>query len=268
MDCGNALLDSLDPQDRAAALALATPFSEPNGALVRPGAGLGTWAHFPVKGVLAALWIAPDGRTVETGLCGVEGVWPSQPDAVQPASRHRLLALADVQGWRIDLEELKALAVERIRVREVLRAHSARVALETEEGLASAALDGVDQRLARLLLRLHDRSGGKPLKVTQETLGSLLASQRTTVNEAAQNLQKRGAIAYRRGKITVRDRGVLDQARRGDPVQSGRQLAPRQPRQPPRLSRSTSSAMLPTLPTAARRRSSDTQNFSAQSGTS
>ena len=49
----------------------------------------------------------------------------------------------------------------------------------------------------------------------------MLGSQRTTVNEAAQGLQKAGAIAYSRGRITVLDRSALERAacecyRRGD----------------------------------------------------
>ena len=40
----------------------------------------------------------------------------------------------------------------------------------------------------------------------------MLGSQRTTVNEAAQGLQKAGAIAYSRGRITVLDRAALEHA--------------------------------------------------------
>jgi hypothetical protein len=52
----------------------------------------------------------------------------------------------------------------------------------------------------------------------------MLGSQRTTVNEAAQGLQKAGAIAYSRGRITVLDRAALERAacecyrRGGDPI--------------------------------------------------
>jgi hypothetical protein len=40
----------------------------------------------------------------------------------------------------------------------------------------------------------------------------MLGSQRTTVNEAAQSLQKSGAISYSRGRITVLDRATLERA--------------------------------------------------------
>jgi DNA-binding transcriptional regulator YhcF (GntR family) len=38
----------------------------------------------------------------------------------------------------------------------------------------------------------------------------MLGSQRTTVNEAAQTLQRAGAITYSRGKIRIIDRAALE----------------------------------------------------------
>ena len=40
----------------------------------------------------------------------------------------------------------------------------------------------------------------------------MLGAQRTTVNEAAQHLQKSGAIRYMRGSIKVLDRDALERA--------------------------------------------------------
>ena len=53
---------------------------------------------------------------------------------------------------------------------------------------------------------------GATLHLTQEYLASLLGSQRTTVNEAAQGLQKAGAITYSRGRVTILDRAALERA--------------------------------------------------------
>ena len=62
------------------------------------------------------------------------------------------------------------------------------------------------------MLRCHDRIEGDTLNLTQEYLGSMLGSQRTTVNEAAQTLQRAGAIIYSRGKLTIIDRTALERA--------------------------------------------------------
>ena len=81
---------------------------------------------------------------------------------------------------------------------------------ELEQSGACNALHRAEQRFAKWLLRCHDRIDGDTLHLTQEYLGSMLGSQRTTVNEAAQTLQKAGAIVYSRGKITIVDRAALE----------------------------------------------------------
>ena len=78
--------------------------------------------------------------------------------------------------------------------------------------MACNALHRADQRFAKWLLRCHDRLDGDTLHLTQEYLASLLGSQRTTVNEAAQGLQKAGAITYSRGRVTIIDRAALERA--------------------------------------------------------
>jgi Mn-dependent DtxR family transcriptional regulator len=48
--------------------------------------------------------------------------------------------------------------------------------------------------------------------LTQEFLAEMLGVWRTTVTLLAQELQKRGIIKYRRGKIAILDRAALDTA--------------------------------------------------------
>jgi hypothetical protein len=50
------------------------------------------------------------------------------------------------------------------------------------------------------------------LLLTQEFLGQMLGSPRTTVTLAAQLLQRAGMIDYSRGVVTVRDRAQLEHA--------------------------------------------------------
>ena len=81
---------------------------------------------------------------------------------------------------------------------------------ELEQSTACNALHRAEQRFAKWLLRCHDRVRDQVLHLTQEYLASMLGSQRTTLNEAAQGLQRAGAISYSRGKITILDREALE----------------------------------------------------------
>src|SRR5690606_28689141 len=68
----------------------------------------------------------------------------------------------------------------------------------------------VDQQLCRWLLLSLDRLRSNEVVMTQELIANMLGVRREGVTEAAGKLQKRGAIEYRRGRITVLDRRQLE----------------------------------------------------------
>jgi CRP-like cAMP-binding protein len=80
------------------------------------------------------------------------------------------------------------------------------------QSTACNSLHPVEERLARWLLMTHDRVGGDDLNLTQQIVSEMLGVRRATVTTAAGVLQKAGLIAYRRGRITVLDRGGLEVA--------------------------------------------------------
>jgi CRP-like cAMP-binding protein len=68
----------------------------------------------------------------------------------------------------------------------------------------------IDQHLCRWLLQNLDRAGGGEVAITHSMLAAILGVRREGVSEAAGRLQHAGAIRYRRGHITVLDRGILE----------------------------------------------------------
>lgn len=68
------------------------------------------------------------------------------------------------------------------------------------------------QRLARWLLTAHDRVDGDELFLTQASLATMLAVQRSGVTVALKTLQEVGAVTQRRGCILIRDRLALEAA--------------------------------------------------------
>jgi len=59
---------------------------------------------------------------------------------------------------------------------------------------------------------VQDRTGDTVLKLTQEFLGQMMGSQRTTVSAVAGSLQQRGLIEYVRGRVRVLNRTGLENA--------------------------------------------------------
>ena len=62
------------------------------------------------------------------------------------------------------------------------------------------------------LLMARDRADQDTMTMTQEFLADMLGTRRTTVTLVAGNLQRRGLIEYKRGKVTITDRAGLEQA--------------------------------------------------------
>ncbi len=166
--------------------------------------------HFVLSGIISAVAGMQDGRTVETFMVGREGV--TTPGAINVPVRtySRLVGQSAGETRRIEVARLRALCDERPDLRLTVALYASGLQGELEQSGACNALHRSDQRFSKWLLRCHDRLDGDTLHLTQEYLASLLGSQRTTVNEAAQGLQKAGAIVYSRGRVTIRDRAALE----------------------------------------------------------
>ena len=221
---GNRLIHDLNPEDRDALLAIATPAEFAQGHVFSEPDDLIEHLHFIDSGFCSSVAVLEDGRTVETVMIGREGVLGVVASVVPHHAHTRSVAQVAGTARRVEAARFRALSAQRPGVRDALGDYMARLQGELEQSTACNALHHAGQRFAKWLLRCHDRVEGDTLNLTQEYLASMLGSQRTTVNEAAQGLQKAGAIAYSRGRITVLDRAALERTacecyrRGGDPL--------------------------------------------------
>lgn len=205
----NHLIKRLSSEDRDALLAAGTLFEFPLGHVFCEAGDLITHLYFVDSGIVSAVAVMEDGRTVEAYMVGSEGVTSPAAAAAAAHTFSRLAAQATGVAHRVEATRLRALLHERPGLRVVLADYAVAVQNELEQSSACNALHRSDQRFAKWLLRCHDRVEGDTLQLTQEYLASMLGSQRTTVNEAAQTLQKAGTITYSRGRVTITDRTAL-----------------------------------------------------------
>jgi CRP-like cAMP-binding protein len=103
---------------------------------------------------------------------------------------------------------------ERFRVSEPLLNQLLRLSyIYQMQAVQHAACNAVHKalpRVARWLLTASDLTPGEPIRFTQEELAGMLGAQRTTINEAANQLKDRGAINYSRGVVRILDRALLE----------------------------------------------------------
>ena len=75
---------------------------------------------------------------------------------------------------------------------------------------ACERVHAIRQRLVRWLLMFADRAPAGSIRLTQESLAQLLAVRRSSVSDAASELQDDALIAYQRGSIVIVDRHRLE----------------------------------------------------------
>ena len=80
---------------------------------------------------------------------------------------------------------------------------------QVAQSAACNQFHSLEQRCCRWLLMTHDRMHSDEFLLTQEFLAMMLGVQRTGVTAAAGALQRAGLIRYKRGNVTIIDRGGL-----------------------------------------------------------
>jgi CRP-like cAMP-binding protein len=208
----NLLLDALPAEDRDALLRSAVRVRLRLGDdIVAPGQMIEA-VHFPLAGIISTVNEMTDGRSVEAFMVGREGVAGVEATTIPMRSGSRQTVQLDGEALRVDAARVRALVAERPALMRALALYHAGVQRELEQTAACHALHQSERRLAKWLLRCHDRADSDTIRLTQEYMAAMLGSQRTTVNEAAQTLQAEGAVVYSRGKVKVLSREALETA--------------------------------------------------------
>jgi CRP-like cAMP-binding protein len=124
----------------------------------------------------------------------------------------RAISQLDATAFRIDGETLIALLAQSPVLERRLLQYSQVFAMEVTQVAACNRLHEVHERLARWLLMCADRVNSNELALTQEFLGQMLGTRRSSVTVAAGILQKAGIIAYNRGNVKIVNRRRLEDA--------------------------------------------------------
>jgi CRP-like cAMP-binding protein len=209
MAFGNHFLDGLKPRDiEALRPHLRKVVLAQNQSLAT------TWSPvvrsiLPVDAIISVILEMRDGRQVETRTIGCESGFGLLHVLGSSMSYETVITQVGGDAFVIDQRDFAAWARQSQSMMESIVRHGQATIVQSAQTVACNALHDVKQRLARWLLMTQDRVGRDELPLTQQHLSVMLAVQRTTVTAAASELQREGAIAYRRGRLTVLDRSLL-----------------------------------------------------------
>lgn len=168
--------------------------------------------YFVNAGLMSILAVQPDGKTVEVGLIGREGFVGLPLLVGYTNSPNRVMTQGDGSAYRCDAETLKKFIREFPELGTRLHRFAYQLAMQSTQIAACNRLHDVVSRLARWILMSQDRVRADRLPLTQEFLGQMLGTRRSSVTVAAGILQKAGLIAYARGSVTILNRRALEEA--------------------------------------------------------
>jgi len=208
----NHVLARLPPDEFHAVRAYLTTVSlSSKQSLASPGVPIPS-VYFPHDAVLSLSTVDESGGTVEVGSIGCEGMAGLPVLLGTDRSTSRLVVQIGGEADRMDADALPRQAEELPEFRRLLLLYTQAFVTQIAQSTACNRLHSSDRRLARWLLICRDRLGRDDLPITHETISQMLGVRRATVTEAAGDLQRRGTIRYRRGRVTILRRERLEAA--------------------------------------------------------
>jgi len=206
----NRLLASLPANEYQRLLPDLEPFALEHGKILYEIGEPIKYCYFPFDAVVSLVTQMEDGKIVEVGLVGNEGVTGLPFLLGQKRSAERAIVQIPNGGCRAKADVVLKEFTRGEGLYTLLLRYINSLLRQVGQTAACNASHTIEERLSRWLLMCHDRVDSDQINLTQEFIAEMLGTRRATVNVGAINLQTAGLIKYNRGRIQILDRPGLE----------------------------------------------------------
>jgi CRP-like cAMP-binding protein len=179
--------------------------------ICRPGEPI-SHAYFPLTGLLSIVALDTDGRAVEVGTVGNEGMMGLPTFLGMPGSPFQSMGEVPGEHVRVPMADLLAVATPGSVLATLLMRYAQAFSVLAGQSAACNRLHPIEERCARWLLMVHDRARADTFLLTHEVLSAMLGVRRPSITIALGIIHKAGFIDYHRGHITITNRPGLEAA--------------------------------------------------------
>lgn len=205
----NRLLSVLPPEEYDVLKSHLEPLSLARGDVLFQAGDAIRHIYFPNSGMVSLLSVTEQGQTVEVGYTGFEGLIGLPLLLGRDEMAYQAMVQVAADAFRADARAVLKL----FRRNGVFHDASLRFGYVIVKQISQTCVCNhfhtIEARLCRWLCVMAERAGSAELSLTQEFLAYMLGVQRTSVGLIANNLQARGVIRYRRGKVEIVDFDLL-----------------------------------------------------------
>jgi CRP-like cAMP-binding protein len=170
------------------------------------------FAYFLNDGMMSLVALNHDGRSVEVGIVGKEGMVGMSLMMGLRRGIFRSIMQITGGGLRIRAKAFQDVLHDAPRLQAELCHFALMHGMQVAQLAACNRLHEVDQRLVRWLLMCQDRVDFQSLPLTHDFLAQMLGTGRPSVSLAAADLENAGLIENQRGTVKVLNRKSLEDA--------------------------------------------------------
>jgi CRP-like cAMP-binding protein len=206
----NHLLEGLSPNDWTSVEPLLERVNLAVSQTIESPGEVSPWLHFPESAIISVVNTLADGRRVEVGTVGNEGM--SGLSAWHEAESDDSHSVCSVAGatLRAHASEIIAVANHQPAIRRLLNRYAGAYITLVSQGTACNRVHGLEQRCARWLLMTHDRLRGSHLLLTRDFLAVMLGVPPEGATLAIRSLRAHGLIRASRRRVDIIDRAGLE----------------------------------------------------------
>ena len=167
------------------------------------------FVYLPEFGVAAIVARMVRGRSAEVGLIGFEGMTGTAAVLGDDCAPHECFMQIAGEGFRVPAAALRKAVSRNPQLHNLFLRYAQSLYIQATYCALSNVRSKFEERLARLLLRCHDRVSGGTLPLTHEIMAVMLGVGRPIVTLGLHVLEGEGLIRANRGEIIIRDRERL-----------------------------------------------------------